>query len=180
MPAHQACLLMLHIADYINKWSTMVSKGGPQIHQKSLKIQFGTFQYPCVCNCDPLDWKIVPKCCPGTSKWIQNGHLGTLKGVKNQQNAVIRYIVNRIILFVFYPWIWILETSFSIPANSCSLQISSQLVARGPGGRGEALRYIWTTWPSINPVMGLHMQIMPLHPASNMSSMLFSTNSKTR
>ena len=38
-----------------------------------------------------------------------------------------------------YPLNSILETNFSIPANPFSLQISSQLVARGAGGRGEAL-----------------------------------------
>ena len=32
----------------------------------------------------------------------------------------------------------------SNPTNPCSLQISSSLVTRGAGGRGEALRYIHT------------------------------------
>ena len=118
----------------------MVSRGTPKIHQKSLKIHFGTFQGPSVCICDPLDCKMVPKWCPRTSKWIQNGHLGTLKGVKNQQNPIIRYIVNRFILFVFFNGFQSWKPVFSIPANPCSLQISSQLVARGAGGRGEALR----------------------------------------
>ena len=62
--------------------------------QESLKIQLGTFQGPSVCICDPLDCKMVPKWCPRTSKWIQNGHLGTLKGVKNQHNPIIQHIAN--------------------------------------------------------------------------------------
>ena len=121
----------------------MVSKGGPKIHQKSLKIQLGSCQGPSVCICDPRDCKMVPKCCPRTSKWRQNGHLGTLKGVKNKQNPVtnVNQVYSKQIHSLrFYAWISILETSFSIPANPCSLQISSQLVARGAGGRGEALR----------------------------------------
>jgi len=32
------------------------------------------------------------------------------------------------------------------PANPLSLQITSQQVARGAGGRGEALRYIYTIY----------------------------------
>ena len=43
----------------------------------------------------------------------------------------------------FYQLISILETIFSVPANPFSLQVSSQLVSRGAGGRGKALRYIY-------------------------------------
>ena len=85
------------------KYQKVIQNGlqrGTKNPSKSIKIQFGTFQDPCVCICDPLDWKIVPKCCPRTSKWIQNGHLGTLKGVKNQHNPILEYIVNRFVLFV--------------------------------------------------------------------------------
>ena len=38
MPAIQTCLLTLQITEYIQKWSKIVSKGRPKIHQKSLKI----------------------------------------------------------------------------------------------------------------------------------------------
>ena len=140
MPAHQTYFLMPQITENIKKWSKLVSKGRPNIHQKSLKIHLGTFQGPSVCIGDPLDCKIVPKWCPRTSKWIQNGHLGTLKGVKNQHNPIIKHIANWLYTLRCYPLISILEISSWIPANPCSLQISSQLVARGAGGRGEALR----------------------------------------
>ena len=66
----------------------MVSKGTPKINQKSLKIHPGTFQGPSQCICDPLGGKMVPKWCPRTSKWIQNAHLETLKGVKNPSTLV--------------------------------------------------------------------------------------------
>ena len=79
----------------------MVSEGGPKIHQKSLKIHPGTFQGPSVCICGPFDCKMMPKWCPRTSKWTQNGHLGTLKGAKNRQTPIIKYIINRFIFFMF-------------------------------------------------------------------------------
>ena len=37
------------------------------------------------------------------------------------------------------------------PANPFALQISSQLVTRGAGGRGEALRYIWKEFYYMDP-----------------------------
>ena len=55
----------------------------PKMSQKSSKIHPGTFQGPFVCICDSLDCKMVPKWCSRTSKMIQNGHLGTLKGANN-------------------------------------------------------------------------------------------------
>ena len=102
----KACLHTTHVfwcfkSQNISKSDPKRSPKRPKIHQKSLKIQLGSCQGPSVCICDPRDCKMVPKCCPRTSKWRQNGHLGTLKGVKNQQNPVIRYTVNRFILFVF-------------------------------------------------------------------------------
>ena len=71
------------------------------MHQKSSKIHPGTFQGPSVCICDPLDCKMVPKLCPETSQRTQNGHLGTLKGCKNQQNQIITSITNRFIFLHF-------------------------------------------------------------------------------
>ena len=68
-----------------------VSGGTPQIHQKSKKIPPGTFQVPSVCICDPLDIKMMSKGYPRTSNWSQNGHLGTLKEAKNQQNQIIKH-----------------------------------------------------------------------------------------
>ena len=121
----------------------MVSGGGPKIHQKSKKIHPGTFQGPSVCICDPLDCKMVPKWWPRTFKCTQNDDLGTLKVAKNQQHQIIQHKQKHVYIVHFCPLISILETSFSIPANPFSLLISSQLVARGAGGRGEALGYIY-------------------------------------
>ena len=141
MPAHQTCFLMPQITENNKKWSKLVSKGGPKIHQKSLKIHSGTFKGPSQRICDPIDCKMIPKWCPKTSKWSKNGHLGTLKRSQKSTQSDPRVYSKQICTLRFYPLISILEISFSIPANPCSLQISSQLVARGAGGRGEALRY---------------------------------------
>ena len=76
------------------------------------------------------DLQMEPKLSPGDPKRSQKS---------TQSNP--RVYSKQICTLRFYPLISILEISFSIPANPCSLQISSQLVARGAGGRGEALRY---------------------------------------
>ena len=88
MPAIQTCFLTLQITKNIKKWSKMVFKGKPKIHQKSLKIYPGTFQGPSVCICDPLHCKMGSKCCPRNFKWSQNSDLGTLKGAENGQNPI--------------------------------------------------------------------------------------------
>ena len=104
MPAIQTCFLMLQKTEHIKKWPKMVSNGVPQIDQRSLKIHPGTFQGPSVCICDSLDCKMVLKWCPRTSRWTQNGHLVTLKGAKNQQNAIIHHVTNRFIYCMFIHW----------------------------------------------------------------------------
>ena len=69
MHAHQTCFLMPQITENITKPSKLVSKGGPKIHQKSLKSHTGTFQGPSQCICDTIDCQMIPKWCPKTSKW---------------------------------------------------------------------------------------------------------------
>ena len=95
MPAHQTCFLMPRITENLKKWSKLVSKGSPKIHQKSLKIHPGTFQGPSQCICDPLGGKMVPKLCPRTSKWSQNGHPRTLKVHENQQTPTTNDVTKR-------------------------------------------------------------------------------------
>ena len=58
-------------------------------------------------------------------------------------NKITEFSINKNTFTLFHvcSLISILETSFSIPANPFSLLISSQLVAGGAGGRGEALGY---------------------------------------
>ena len=78
-----------------------------------------------------------PKWCPWTSKRTQNGPLETQKTTEFNKKSNIQQAY---LYFQFYNLISTLQTVFSIPANPCSQQIRSQLVARGAGGRGEALR----------------------------------------
>ena len=104
MPAIQTCFLTLQITENIKKWSKMVSKGTPKIHQKSLKIYPGTFQGPSQCICDPLDCKMVPKWCPRTFKWSQNGHPRTLKVNENQQAPTTNYVTKKCILWLVLHW----------------------------------------------------------------------------
>ena len=120
----------------------MVSKGKPKIHQKSLKIQLGTFRGPSVCICDPLDCKMLPKLCPRTFKCTQNDHLGTLKGAKNSTKSN-NQVYNREI-YIFHVLIdFNPGNKFFYSCQSFSLQISRPLVTRGAGSRGEALGYIY-------------------------------------
>lgn len=79
-----------------------------------------------------------PKWCPWTSKRTKNGALGTQKDTEFNANSNIQQAY---LYFQFYNFISTLHTCFSIPANPCSQQIRSQLVARVAGGRGEASRY---------------------------------------
>ena len=113
----------------------MVSNGGPKIHQKSSKIHPGTFQGSFDCICVPLDHQNGPK----DLKVNQNGDPRTLKGNKNQQypmtTPATKKLYSKQYSLNFNPG------NPSNPANPCSLQISSQLVTRGAGGRGEALTY---------------------------------------
>ena len=117
----------------------MVSEGGPKIDQKSSNILPGTFQGFFDCICVPLDHQNGAKMVPRTSKVSQNGDPRTLKGDKNQQypitNPATKKLYSKQCSLNFNPG------NPSNPANPFSLQISSQLVTRGAGGRGEALRY---------------------------------------
>ena len=87
--------------------------------------------------CVPLDHQNGAKMVPRTSKVSQNGDPRTLKGNKNQQhpmtNPATKKLYSKQCSLNFNPG------SPSNPANPFSLQISSQLVTRGAGGRGEAL-----------------------------------------
>ena len=80
MPTIQTYILMLQIAEIIKKLLEMVSKGGPKIHQKSLKSHPGTFQGSFECICVPLDHKNGAKMILRTSKSNQNGDPRTVKG----------------------------------------------------------------------------------------------------
>ena len=111
----------------------MVSEGGPKIHQKSSKIHPGTFQCSFECICVPLDHQNGAKMVPRTSKVSQNGDPRTLKEDENQQCPMTSAAAKKI---------YSKQCSLNFnanPANPFSLQISSQLVTRGAGGRGEAL-----------------------------------------
>ena len=79
----------------------MVSKGVPKMHQKSLKINPGTFQGPPVCIRDPLDCKMMPKWCPRASQMTQNAHLGTLKGTQNSAKSNNQVYKTQIYIFHF-------------------------------------------------------------------------------
>ena len=115
----------------------MVSEGRPKILQKPSKIHPGTFQSCFECMCVPLDHQNGAKMVPRTSKVSQNGDPRTLKGKENQQypmtNPAIKKLYSKHCSLNFNPG------NPSNPANPFSLQISSQLVTRGAGGRGEAL-----------------------------------------
>ena len=115
----------------------MVSEGGPKIHQKSSKIHPGTFQGSFECICVPLGHQNGAKMPPRTSKVSQNGNPRTLKGDKNQQypmtNTATKKLYSKQCSLNFNPG------NPCNPANPFTLQISSQLVTRGAGGRGEAL-----------------------------------------
>ena len=90
----------------------------------------GVFSHMC------LSWP--PKWCPWTSKRTQNGPLETKKNTEFKKKTIYSQAY---LHFQVYHLISTLQTGFSIPANPCRQQIRSQLVARGAGGRGEALRY---------------------------------------
>ena len=111
----------------------MVSEGGPKIHQKSSKTRPGTFQCSFECICVPLDHQNGTKLVPRTSEVSQNGDPRTLKEDENQQCPMTSAAATKI---------YSKQCSLNLnanPANPFSLQISSQLVTRGAGGRGEAL-----------------------------------------
>ena len=116
----------------------MVSEGRPKILQKSSKVHPGTLQRSFECMCVPLDHQNGAKMAPRTSKVSQNGDPRTLKGNKNQQhpmtNPATKKLYSKQCSLNFNPG------NPSNPANPSSLQISSQLVTRGAGGRGEAFR----------------------------------------
>ena len=84
------CLTWQEISKSDPKWFPEA----PQMHQKSMKIQPGTFQGPSLCICDPLGCKMVPTVCP-------NDHLETLKGVKK---SITQHITNRFPFFIFINW----------------------------------------------------------------------------
>ena len=116
----------------------MVSKGGPKIHQKSLKIHPGTFQGSFECICVPLDHQNAAKMMPRTSNLSQNGDPRTVKGnikstISNDKSCH-KKLCSKQCPIDFNP------ANPSNAANPFSLQISSQLVTTGAGGRGEALR----------------------------------------
>ena len=139
MPTIQTYFLTIQMTETIKKWSKMVSQGRPKIHQKSSKIHPGTFQDSFECICVPLDHQNGAKMVPRTSKVNQNGDPRTLKWNKNQQYPMTNPATKK----------WYSEQcslNFNPgnpwnPANPFTLQISSQLVTRGAGGRGEALKY---------------------------------------
>ena len=82
MSTIQTYFLTLQITENIKKWSKLVSKGVPKIHQKSSKIHPGTFQGSFERTCVPLDHQNGAKLIPRTSKLNQNCDPRTLKGDK--------------------------------------------------------------------------------------------------
>ena len=135
MSTIQPCFLTLQITENIKKWSKLVSKGGPEIHQKSSKILPGTFQGSLECICVPLDHQNGAKMVPRTSKLSDSR---TLKGDK--VNNIQWQIMSQKGVYFKQCSIDFNPGNPSNPAYPCNLQISSQLVTRGAGGRGEALR----------------------------------------
>ena len=133
MPPIQTCFLALQITENIKKLSKMVSKGIPKIHQQSIKIHPRTFQGPSQCICDPLGGKMVPKWCPRTSKWKQNGHPRTLKVHENQRAPTSKYVTKR---YTFWPVLhWFRSWKFF---NSCkSMQIADYMTAGCQRGRRQ-------------------------------------------
>ena len=81
--------------------------------------------------------KMVPKDLQMDPKWSSGDPKSSKKSIKSNNQ-----LYNKQFVFVCscLSIDSILETSFSIPANPFNLQISSQLVTRGAGGRGEAFR----------------------------------------
>ena len=107
----------VQIRENMKKWCRRVSNGRPKIHQKSLKINSGPNDHQ---NCEKLvsqDPECLKNCVPRPRK--------INKSVKQNE--------------------WnLLEKNYANPtnlSNPSSLQINSQLVARGAGGRGGAFRY---------------------------------------
>ena len=141
MPTIQTYFLTIQMTENIKKWSKMVSEGGPKIHQKSSKIHPGTFQGSFECICVPLGHQNGAKMAPRTSKVSQNGDPRTLKGNKNQQHPMTNPATKK--LYSKQCSLNFNSENPSNPTNPCSQQVNSQLVTRGAGGRGEALRYIY-------------------------------------
>ena len=139
MPAIQTCFLTIQMTENIKKLSKMVSEGRLKILQKSSKVHPGTLQRSFECMCVPLDHQNGAKMAPRTSKVSQNGDPRTVKGNDNQQypmkNAATKKLYSKHCSLNFNPG------NPSNPANPFRLQISSQLVTRGTGGRGEELGY---------------------------------------
>ena len=112
----------------------MVSNGGPKIHQKSSKMHPGTLRGLPECICAPLDHQNGLQRPPNGPKMVPGDPKKTEKLTKSNNQMYNKHIY----IFDFYQLISILQICFSIAANPCNLQISSQLVAKGAGGRGRS------------------------------------------
>ena len=138
MPTIQTCFLTIQMTESIKKWSKMVSEGRPKILQKSSKVHPGTLQRCFECMCVPLEHQNGAKWPQGPPKWAKMVIQEPWKEIKinNIQWQILppKKLYSKQCSLDFNPG------NPSNPANPFSLQISSQLVTRGAGGRGEALR----------------------------------------
>ena len=104
----KSCLQSKHVF-WCFKWQK-ISKSDPKWSPNGenplrfINIHPGTFQGPSQCICDPLDCKMIPKWCPRTSKWSQNGHPRTLKVNENQQAPTTNYVTKRCIFWLVLHW----------------------------------------------------------------------------
>ena len=126
MHAIQASFCALQITDNMEKWSKMVARGGPKIHQKSWKVNPGTLQGSSVCIFTQLDHQNASQ-----------GHPYDRKRSSGDSNSgVYPAIVRGLQVSTLSGQLnWIV-------ANPAYLQIlhSPQVaITRGAGGRGEAL-----------------------------------------
>ena len=90
--AIQTCFLAPQITQNLKKWPKSVSNGPPKIHQKQLKIKFGTFKGPPECTLAPNDRQIGAKVVPQDPKNSKNDLPRPLKFNKCECNPAWKYV----------------------------------------------------------------------------------------
>ena len=138
MPAIQRRFVTLQITEHAKQLSKMLSEAGPNNHQKLFKIHPGSFQDPSECICARFHHQHGIEIVPMTSKWTQHCYSRAMKGDENRQSSVKTCVTQSSYVEKY-------STNFNhgnLPNSSTPfrLQITSRLVTRGAGGRGEALR----------------------------------------
>ena len=142
-PAIQIWFLMPQIDWIVNKWLQSGAKRSPKNHQKSSKIDVGTFWDPIECTCAPNDHqndtKVVPQDPKLLPKWCPRSRTIHKSGCKSAWNQIsILLICECRFAWTHFKFCKILNNAN--PADPFRFQMTNLLLARGAGGRGEALR----------------------------------------